>query len=329
MPNVSVIVPVYKVEKLLPRCIDSILGQTFRDFELILVDDGSPDNSGAVCDSYAAADERIRVIHQENRGASAARNRGLSESTGKYVAFVDSDDYVAGEFLERLFRAAENSDASQVVCETFQVKNGVLAEKTHHYGSAVIEKADILEEIIDPLAFHEDQPKHAGLPNVHNKLYLRQVIADNALRFDETFHHGEDWLFNICFYRFAERVVFIEDKLYYYDIGTEGSLSKRYREDFMEHAYIIVKLFHEWFPEIYDDDRCSEYLTDKHFDCLKYTMKTLGWKGIFPLLASAGRHEELKAAFDRRLGRGRAYTRAYLWLSPVILAFRVMKNRKS
>ena len=93
-PLISVIVPVYKVEKYLHRCVDSILNQTYRNLEIILVDDGSPDNCGAICDEYAAKDNRIRVIHQENTGVSAARNAGLEACTGEYVAFVDSDDYV-------------------------------------------------------------------------------------------------------------------------------------------------------------------------------------------------------------------------------------------
>ncbi|MBQ8524633.1 MAG: glycosyltransferase family 2 protein [Clostridia bacterium] len=111
MPKISVIVPVYKVEQYLCRCIDSILGQTFSDFELILVDDGSPDNCGKICDEYAAKDERIHVIHQENGGLSAARNTGIDwafdNSDSEWLAFIDSDDWVHKEYLEALLAAAE------------------------------------------------------------------------------------------------------------------------------------------------------------------------------------------------------------------------------
>ena len=100
MPQITVIVPVYKVEPYLHRCVDSILAQTFTDFELILVDDGSPDNCGAICDEYAAKDSRVRVIHQANGGLSAARNAALSIATGKYAAFVDSDDEIVPHHLE-------------------------------------------------------------------------------------------------------------------------------------------------------------------------------------------------------------------------------------
>ena len=102
MPEFSVIVPVYKVEKYLDRCIGSILAQTFSDFELILIDDGSPDNSGQICDEYAGKENRIHVIHKENGGVSTARNAGLDIAPGKFIVFVDSDDEVASNYLEIL-----------------------------------------------------------------------------------------------------------------------------------------------------------------------------------------------------------------------------------
>ena len=100
MPKISVIVPVYNVEKYLHRCINSILAQTFTDFELLLIDDGSKDNSGAICDEYATRDSRVRVFHKENGGASSARNQGLDNASGEWIAFVDSDDYVLHDFME-------------------------------------------------------------------------------------------------------------------------------------------------------------------------------------------------------------------------------------
>jgi len=102
-PKVSVIVPVYKVEKYLPECIGSILAQTFTDFELILADDGSPDNSGKICDDYAARDFRIRVFHKENGGVSSARNLGIDNARGEWIAFVDSDDWIGRDFLSAFF----------------------------------------------------------------------------------------------------------------------------------------------------------------------------------------------------------------------------------
>ena len=120
MPQISVIVPVYKVEPYLRRCVDSILAQTFVDFELILVDDGSPDNCGAMCDEYAQKDSRVRVIHQENGGLSAARNAGIdwvfAHSDSQWLTFVDSDDWVHPEYLERLYHAVLEHNVKVSIC---------------------------------------------------------------------------------------------------------------------------------------------------------------------------------------------------------------------
>ena len=107
---ISVIIPVYKVEKYLPKCLDSVLNQSYSNLEIILVDDGSPDNCGEICDEYAKQDERFKVIHcEKNGGASAARNKGLEIATGDYIAFIDSDDYVTEKYLRTLVKDLENN----------------------------------------------------------------------------------------------------------------------------------------------------------------------------------------------------------------------------
>ena len=113
--KVSLIVPVYNGENYLKDCVDSILGQTLREIEILLVDDGSKDRTPQLCDAYAAADERVRVIHQENRGLGMARNAGLDAAEGIYVTFVDSDDYISGEMCEKMYQAAEQYQADMVL----------------------------------------------------------------------------------------------------------------------------------------------------------------------------------------------------------------------
>ena len=138
MPELSIIVPVYKVEPYLRRCIDSILAQTFRDFELILVDDGSPDNCGAICDEYAAKDSRIIVIHQKNQGVSAARNAGLDIAKGTYLGFVDSDDWIEPEMYETMISTAKVKNVGLVVCDVMinndagKVEDVELTHYTYH-----------------------------------------------------------------------------------------------------------------------------------------------------------------------------------------------------
>ena len=116
-PLISVIIPIYKVEEYLSECVESIIAQSYKNLEIILVDDGSPDNCPVICDDYAKKDERIKVVHKKNGGLSDARNAGLNVATGKYVCFVDSDDYVAPDFIKRLLEALEKNDADMSVCK--------------------------------------------------------------------------------------------------------------------------------------------------------------------------------------------------------------------
>ena len=135
MPTISVIVPVYKVEPYLHRCVDSILNQTFEDFELILVDDGSPDNCPVICDEYAAKDSRVVVIHQENGGLSAARNAGIdwafANSNSQWLSFVDSDDWIHPQTLEHLLRAVEENGTKISICG-YEESDGSNVDFTSH-----------------------------------------------------------------------------------------------------------------------------------------------------------------------------------------------------
>lgn len=128
MAKISIIVPVYKVENYIRRCVDSILAQTFTDFELILVDDGSPDNCGKICEEYAKKDERIVVIHKENGGLSDARNAGidwsLKTSNSRWITFIDSDDWIHPNYLEFLYRAAKNTNCKISICGYNEIREG-------------------------------------------------------------------------------------------------------------------------------------------------------------------------------------------------------------
>ena len=134
VPEISIIVPVYKVEKYLDKCVQSILAQTFQDFELILVDDGSPDKSGEMCDTYAKTDQRITVIHQENGGLSAARNAGIEIAKGRYLGFVDSDDYIIEDMYELLYNNIKKEDADLATVgflDVYADKEPVIKEKVY------------------------------------------------------------------------------------------------------------------------------------------------------------------------------------------------------
>ena len=145
MELISVIVPVYKVEKYLRECVDSILAQTYTNLEIILVDDGSPDNCGKICDEYAQNDSRIKVIHQENGGLSAARNAGLDIATGKYIGFVDSDDYAELNMFEELHKRIIENNADLSICG---VKKFGMESRCFFYGNKCLDRTVFVQRFI-------------------------------------------------------------------------------------------------------------------------------------------------------------------------------------
>ena len=206
---ISVIVPVYNGEKYLPKCMEHLLGQTWQDFEIILVDDGSKDGSGALCDGYAAADPRVRVIHQENQGVSRARNAGLDGATGKYVAFVDADDYVELDYLERLHRNLLENGADIASCDYQEV---IQADVRGTNIPFVAEN----RLITDKAAYFEDMvtAREAYWSTITAKLFRRDLIGDT--RFNAPFRYGEDHVFLFDIFSKAPRVHQDTYQGYYY-----------------------------------------------------------------------------------------------------------------
>lgn len=205
MPQISVIVPVYKVEKYLHECVDSILGQTFRDFELILVDDGSPDNCGAICDEYAAKDSRVRVIHQENQGLSGARNSGIDAAQGEYITFVDSDDLVDLRYLEILMTAMQDG-ATIAICRHQEFADGeVLPPWDGSVPRQTFCATDALVRLYNG---------SAQVPvNAYCKLLQRSLLGDT--RFPVGRLHEDQAFTPYILYR-AEQIVSCDAVLYHY-----------------------------------------------------------------------------------------------------------------
>ena len=184
-PLISVIVPVYNVEKYLPRCIDSILNQTYKNLEIILVDDGSPDNCPAICDEYATKDSRIKVVHKKNGGLSAARNAGLKVAEGKFVGFVDSDDYIENNMYETLFFNLEKYDADMSICAVKTV------DEYNHDTTNLKEAYIDLPPVISNIEGISLLCQGAGIfISACNKLYKKSLF-DNRLFVEGIYH--EDW----------------------------------------------------------------------------------------------------------------------------------------
>jgi len=213
MCRVSVIVPVYQVEKYLSRCIDSILAQTFDDFELILVNDGTKDGCPAIMQDYAGRDARIRQVHKENGGLSSARNAGLDVACGEYIVFVDSDDYIAPQLLEDAVRAADETGAEQVLYNYRLVVDGEERDAYLHFENETID--------VDRLGlanyFYRYWMPYKHGQEAWSKLYRRSVIEENRLRFapnNEIF--AEDTLFSAMYLMHTHTIAALSRPYVYY-----------------------------------------------------------------------------------------------------------------
>lgn len=248
--KVSIIVPIFKVEKYLGKCIDSILAQTYGDFEVILVDDGSPDQSGKMCDRYALQDSRIRVIHKENQGLGFARNTGLDCAQGEYICFLDSDDWLETFAIERWVQAQEKFNADIVMCN-YQKKNDKneilyryeIVKDEYCYRGIEIER-----KIFWPMIGQESTVKDDFTINmcVWTNLYRRDLIEKNHIRFlSEREYLSEDICFNLQYLLCSKIAVMIPDSLYCYRYNP-ASLTNCYKENEYQKAVALYRKVLYW-----------------------------------------------------------------------------------
>lgn len=228
---ISIIVPVYKVEKYLEKCIDSIINQTYKNIEIILVDDGSPDNCGKICDEYSKKDERIKVIHKENGGLSAARNDGFNISKGEYITFVDSDDYISHSFCEKMLSAIIDNDAEIAISdvnkfvETEGVKEEAIIPELKVYGP---------EETIYNLINVAGQYDSAW-----GKLYARSIIEGIEFPVGRIY---EDSATVFKYFYKAKRIAVSNERLYYYLIMRKDSIiGSNYNEKKQNDNYFAIE----------------------------------------------------------------------------------------
>lgn len=223
---ISVIVPIYNVEKYLNRCVDSIIKQSYTNLEIILVEDGSPDSCYLLCDQLAEKDRRIKVIHQENKGLSGARNAGLDIATGDYIVFIDSDDFVQDNFVEKLYTGLIRNNVDICQCGIQNVAD----ELDVHYETKNKWKVKTGKEVLLELY----GPRHLEYTVVWNKLYKKKVIGD--LRFPIGKIH-EDEYFTYLIYDRAEEMAVVDAKLYYYYVDNNSITRSKYslrRQDIIQ-----------------------------------------------------------------------------------------------
>ncbi len=230
-PLVTVVVPVYNVEKYLDRCIDSIVNQTYKNLEIILVDDGSPDDCPQMCDNWAKKDSRIKVIHKKNAGAGMARNTGIEMSCGNYVLFVDSDDYIDLNTIKKCIESIKKTQSDVVMFGRYTVfpdgtakETPVVSKKSH------FSENQIIDDILPGLFVHE---RGIGISSC-NKLFNLQLIKSNNLKYkSEREILSEDAIFHLEFFEFVKSVDIITESFYYY-FQNKKSFSQTYRKDLQE-----------------------------------------------------------------------------------------------
>ena len=227
---VSIIIPVYNCEKYIKRCLDSILNQTYKDIEIILIDDGSSDNSLSIANNFAEKDNRVKVFHHENNGVSYTRNRGIKLAQGEYIQFVDCDDYIDANMTETLVNRIEEFDTDLVICGCVEVTD---------YGTENI--SCNFEGVCNIMDLEKNIPEifsNALVNGPVNKLFKKEHITD---MFPEDTSLGEDLIFNINYLKNINTVYFTKENFYMYEIH-DGSLNRKYREnsiDIAERLYLI------------------------------------------------------------------------------------------
>ena len=218
-PKVSIIVPVYNAEKSIGRCIDSILNQEYTDFELLLMDDGSKDASGAICDEYAAKDARVKVIHKANSGVSDTRNQALDLAGGTYLQFLDADDWITPNATRLLVEAAEQHHCDMVIADFYRV----VGERVSHKG-AIEEEGILTKEAFATQMMENPADFYYGV--LWNKLFRREIVEKYKLRMDSAISWCEDFMFNLEYIRHCEVFYALQVPIYYY-VKTKGSLASQ------------------------------------------------------------------------------------------------------
>ena len=216
-PLISVIVPVYRVEEYLERCVKSILFQTYKNLEVILVDDGSPDQCPAICDACAEKDARVKVIHQENKGLSGARNAGIDAAFGEYLAFVDSDDYVSPHFIEELYQLLKDTGCAIGQCRFSYVKGEGLVEEGDS-AFCIYRGESLMEQLYGP------EEKATCFVVAWNKLYRAELFKETGIRYPEGRIHEDETTTYRLFHE-AKKLAFLDRALYGYYTENGGSIT--------------------------------------------------------------------------------------------------------
>jgi glycosyltransferase involved in cell wall biosynthesis len=263
-PAVSVVIPVYKVEAYLERCVRSVRDQSLKDLEIILVDDGSPDRSPEMCDAFAAEDDRIRVIHKENGGLASARNAGMHMARGEYLFFLDSDDWLEEEGLERLCRTADKYGVDFVRYRAWRTgwpgceeNIPCRVEDVRELEGGLYDRERIVREVY-PRLLATPQLTLGAVVGAWGSLYRLDFLKAHNILFDEKIRFSEDILFSARVVRKAESFYFIDEPGVYHYFYNKTSISKSFRRDRWDSCRALMELAEKYFSHDPDYDFSSQ-----------------------------------------------------------------------
>ncbi|WP_192812602.1 glycosyltransferase family 2 protein [Paenisporosarcina sp. TG-14] len=278
---VSIIIPIYNVEKYICKCVDSIINQTYTDLEVILVDDGSPDNCPEICDEYEKKDKRIRVVHKENGGLSDARNVGLNIARGEYIVFFDGDDYAEINMIEKALKIAKTSD-SDIVQWGFYVdfvdgNDELYKSEIHSQPHALYDKEQFKHIKIN-------QNFIGDLGYAWNKLYKTKLLKENDLNFTKGLSLVEDIVFNSPALALSNRIAFLEEPLLHYMQRPRVTLGTKFYENYYElksqASNAVKELLLEWKVK---DSKIESIISFMDFMVMKSTVRMLSTTGDYNL----------------------------------------------
>ncbi|MCQ2455384.1 MAG: glycosyltransferase [Clostridia bacterium] len=269
MVKISFVVPLYNIEAYAEECIISILNQTEKDIEIILVDDGSTDKTAEICDGFAKKDDRITVIHKINGGPSEARLSGFKKANGKYLLFIDGDDYIEPEMAESLYDSAEKNDADVVMCGYYTNYRGIQAKFLLPFeDGTVIKNEDITQKYIQP--FIGTKKGGINLPRfLCFKLYKRELIEESYFKHEEIFY-SEDVVFNLLYTDKVDTIAVVNKPFYHYRC-VNNSLSNRYRKNkwfLCKNLYYFLNDYLEERQISFDNERLMATLRECIFVCI-------------------------------------------------------------
>lgn len=238
---ISIIIPIYNVEKYLPKCIENVINQSYKNLEIILIDDGSTDSSGKICDEYKKIDSRIKVIHKKNGGVSSARNIGLDEASGNWISFVDADDWLEKDFCKLLLENILKEQVDIGICSYNRIVSNNI-EIINFHRNEIIDSRNFLNNCLNP---------QSGFGTCIMKIYNRLLI--DKLRFDENLKVAEDALFNIEMSKNIEKILILNKALYNYRINLESTV-KKFDENYVKKYKFAMEINKNYILNQYTND---------------------------------------------------------------------------